>query len=89
MNSKINKPFLHFAANCWLNGKAVVVYGDSDGVQLRAETTGGKHVPGTAIEEMPIAQYEALREVWTAGCLDRTDARIQQRALRHLKFCID
>ena len=84
MSTKITKPFRHFAGDCWLNGKAVVVYGDDEVVQLRAETTGGKHIPGTRVEEMPVAQYEALRENWKEGCLDRSDARIQQRALRHL-----
>ena len=84
MTSKITKPFLQFVGKSWLNGKAVVAYGDENGVQLRAETSGGKHVPGTRVEEMPVAQYEALRESWTEGCLDRGDARIQQRALRHL-----
>lgn len=84
MTAKINKPFLRFAGNCWLNGKAVVVYGDADVVQLRAETTGGKPVPGARVEEMPVDQYEALHESWMDGCIDLGDARIQQRALRHL-----
>ena len=84
MSTKINKPFRHFAGDCWINGKAVVVYGDEETVQLRAETSGGKHVPGTRVEEMPTAQYEALRESWTEGCLNRSDARIQQRALNYL-----
>lgn len=84
MSTKITKPFRHFAGDCWLNGKAVVVYGDDEVVQLRAETTGGKHVLGTRVDEMTREQYEALRESWAEGCLDRSDARIQQRALRHL-----
>ena len=84
MSTKINKPFRHFAGDCWLNGKAVAVYGDENGVQLRAETTGFKHVPGTRVDEMTREQYEALRESWAEGCLDRSDARIQQRALNYL-----
>lgn len=84
MTTTITKPFRHFAGDCWMNGKAVVVYGDDEVVQLRAETTGWRRVPGTRVEEMPVAQYEALREEWSEGCLDRSDARIQQRALRYL-----
>lgn len=84
MTSKITKPFLQFVGKSWLNGKAVVAYGDEKTVQLRAETTGFKHIPTTKVVEMPREEYEALRETWTEGCLDRSDARIQQRALRHL-----
>ena len=84
MSTKINKPFLHFAGNCWLNGKAVVVYGDDELIQLRAETSGFKHVPGTKVAEIPREEYEALREGWMKGCLNADDARIQQRALNYL-----
>ena len=84
MTTTINKPFIRFAGDCWLNGKAVVVYGDAAVVQIRAETFGGKHVPGTRVEEMPLEKYEALREEWSEGCINRDDVRIQQRALRYL-----
>ena len=82
--TKITKPFIQFVGKSWLNGKAVVAYGDDKSVHLRAETTGFKHVPGTRIEEMTREQYEALREGWMEGCLNADDARIQQRALNYL-----
>ena len=84
MTSKINKPFLQFVGKSWINGKAVVAYGDETIVQLRAETTGFKHVPGTTVVEMPREQYEALREGWMEGCLNADDSRVQQRALNYL-----
>lgn len=82
--SKITEPFIGLVASCWVNGKAVHIYGSGDVRQLRAETTGGKHVPQTRIETMSTSEYENLREQWAAGCTSRDDARIQQRALRHL-----
>ena len=84
MTSKINKPFLHFAGKSWINGKAVVAYGDETGVQLRAETTGFKHIPGSKVAEMTREEYEALRAEWMEGCVNADDARIQQRALNYL-----
>ena len=82
--TKITKPFLQFVGKSWLNGKAVIAYADENGVQLRAETSGFKHVPGTRIEAMTREQYEALREGWMEGCPSANDARIQQRALNYL-----
>lgn len=82
--TKITKPFLQFVGATWLNGKAVIAYADENGVQLRAETSGFKHVPGTRVEAMTREQYEALREGWMEGCLSSGDARVQQRALNYL-----
>jgi hypothetical protein len=78
-------PFIHFAGGVWLHGKDVAVHGDSEIRELRAETCGGKKVPGSREVVITVAEYEALREQWTrGGQVGRGDARLARAALAYL-----
>ena len=78
-------PFINFAGGAWLYGKDVAVCGDSEVRELRAESCGGKIIPGSKQVVISVAEYEALRDEWTKGGeLARGDARITQAALSYL-----
>lgn len=84
----ITYPFMHHVAQCFLAGKTVVVYGDGQIRQLRAEhVDSGQQVARTREVTITRAQYEALRDEWTEdGALAADDVRITERALEFLSF---
>lgn len=78
-------PFIHFAGGAWLHGKDVAVHGDNEIRELRAETCGGKKVPGSKEVVITVAEYEALRDKWTCGgSIGYGDARLARAALAYL-----
>jgi hypothetical protein len=85
---KITLPFLRHVGGAFLNGKAVCAYGDGKTVQLRAETTGGKHLPKTRVVEMGADEFDALREQWGQYLPGggSQDVRVVQRALAYLGY---
>ncbi len=89
MATKTNKQFIQHVGGVFLNGKAVVAYATGDGIELVAETTGGKRVCYTTSEKetrlIPVMrltreQFDAKLQQWTSG-VHHQDARIVERAI--------
>lgn len=75
--------FIEFVGNAWFSGKAVAAYRvDSDTVQLRGETTGGKII--SKAKNVTNDEFEALKETWREGRTNHQDAVVVERSLTYL-----